>query len=92
MSRFFSRLLIAPAVAGFFLFPHRGNAQENPESNSQSTNKEEIEYFLVPDSELDNALEKAVSQITDKIKEICQEQPKVNSDDLARIIEEAIEK
>ncbi|MXZ82170.1 MAG: hypothetical protein F4Z10_00435 [Synechococcus sp. SB0666_bin_14] len=43
MSRFFSRLLIAPAVAGFFLLPHRGSAQVKRGFSRQPINKQEVE-------------------------------------------------
>ena len=43
MSRFFSRLLVAPAVAGFFLLPQRGSAQVNNGSSGQSSNGQEVE-------------------------------------------------
>lgn len=43
MSRFFPRLLIAPAVAGFFLLPHRGSAQVKRGFSRQAINKQEVE-------------------------------------------------
>lgn len=95
MSRFFSRLLIVPAVTGFFLLPYRGSAQIKHGSSEQSS-KEESAIFqssLISDLEqdLDSAMREAKKQTIDRIQEICQDEYFINSDTLEQIISESLE-
>ena len=92
MSRFFSRLLIVPAVTGFFLLPYRGNAQVKHESSEQSS-KEERAIFqssLISDldQDLDSGMREARKQIIDRIQEICQDESSIN---LEQVISKSLE-
>ena len=96
MSRLFSRLLIVPAVTGFFLLPYRGSAQVKHGSSEQSS-KEERAIFqssLISDLEqgLDSGIREAAKQAIDRIQEICQDEYSISSDTLEQIIDESLEK